>query len=77
MKEKNWGFFFNICRIKCFDFSFLDDFFSEFGFFCVYTTMVELIPYKYWQERSKNSLGACALETPGSCVPRYPNEREL
>lgn len=46
-------------------------------FFCVYTTMVELIPYQYWQEISKESLGAVPLGTPGSCAPRHLNDGEL
>lgn len=57
--------FFSTCRIKCFNFSFLDDFFLEFNvlFVVVYITVVKLIPYQYWQESSKASLGGVHIVT--------------
>lgn len=46
-------------------------------FFYVYTTMVEPIPYQYWQENSKEMLGVVPLHAPGSCAAHYLNKGKL
>lgn len=61
-KKKNC--LFNICRVKYFESSFLDDLFSEFVFLHLYNYGETDSLAVHWQQTSKKMLSVVPLDTP-------------
>lgn len=64
MEEKKKNCLFNICRVKYFESSFLDDLFSEFVFLHLYNYGETDSLAVHWQQTSKKMLSVVPLDTP-------------